>query len=144
MSMEFISFPSPSLPSPFLPMSPYTSQIHVLFFNYYRYMLSYTYMLHVALATLLKLQEQTALLAPTQRILQPQMKTTHTHTIVQFQLAFFGTIAGLYLSPGEVCPYQYSQLRTSPPALNLVAQLYLVSAQHSQLLTCRSGRSHAI
>ena len=64
-------------------------------------------MLCVASATLTKLREPAAILAPTQRILGPWMK--NTHTVVQFQLAFLAKLLGAtYLLPGEACPYQHS------------------------------------
>ena len=97
MSMEFISFPSPSLPSPFLPMSPYTSQIHVLFFNYYLYMLSYTYMLHVALATLPKLWELVALPALAKENIG-SMDENHRHTHYPISTCLLGSTDGCFQS----------------------------------------------
>lgn len=44
---------------------------------------------------------------------------TQIHTVVQFELAFLAQLLGAtFILPGEVCPQRYSQLHTSPPALN--------------------------
>lgn len=65
---------------------------------------------------------------------------TQTHTVVQFQLAFLAQLLGAtFILPGEVCPYQYSQRHTFPPALNFSHSVYLGTAQHPQLHTGRSG-----
>lgn len=62
--------------------------------------------LHVAFATPTKLRERAVLPAPAQRILDPWMKNTDTHSC-SISTCLFGT-AATFILPGEVCPYGYS------------------------------------
>lgn len=83
-------------------------------------------MLCVAFASLTKLREPAALLAPTQRILGPWMKNTDTHSC-SISTCLFGIIARRYLSPAW---------RSMPlsillaPHLSTCPQLYSVTFNH--------------
>ena len=76
-------------------------------------------------------REQTILPAPTQRILDLQMKNTDTHSC-SISTCLFGIIAGCYLSPAQRTMALSILL---PPYLSTCPQLDLLSYIESQLNT---------
>lgn len=96
--------------------------------------------LHVAFATPTKLRERAVLPAPAQRILDPWMKNTDTHSC-SISTCLFGTVAGRYIYPARrsvALSVLLSSIHLHLPS-TLVTQLYLGTAQHPQLHTGRSG-----